>query len=134
MNQDTGSRALMGGFDLRGLALRNRVVMAPMTRCRAEEDRRPNALMAEYYAQRAGAGLVIAEGTVVSTQAIGWAGTPRIYTDAQGEAWKPVVEAVHAEGAPIFLQLWHCGRDSLSDSHAGALPVAPSAIQHGGEL
>jgi len=133
MSQDTKTRVLLEPFDLRGLPLRNRVVMSSLTRCRAGEDRMPNAMMAAYYAQRAGAGLVLAEGTVVSEQAIGWPGTPGIYTDAQGGAWTQVVEAVHKAGPPIFLQLWHCGRDSHSDFHDGALPVAPSAIKHGGQ-
>ena len=133
MSQDVKTRALLEPFDLRGLPLRNRVVMSSLTRCRAGEDRLPNAMMAAYYAQRAGAGLVLTEGTVVSRQAIGWPGTPGIYTDAQAGAWTQVVEAVHRAGPPIFLQLWHCGRDSHSDFHGGALPVAPSAIRHGGD-
>jgi N-ethylmaleimide reductase len=89
----------------------------------------PNSLMAEYYAQRASAGLLITEATVVSDQAIGWLNTPGIYSDAQAAAWKQVVDAVHAKGAPIFLQFWHCGRASHSSFHEnGELPVAPSAI------
>ena len=92
--------------------------------------RLPNALMAEYYAQRASAGLIITEATVVSKQGIGWLNSPGIYTDEQAEAWKQVVDAVHAQGTPIFLQLWHCGRASHSSFHDGRkLPVAPSAIK-----
>lgn len=123
---------LLRPFDLRGLTLRNRVVMSSLTRCRSGEARIPNALMAEYYRQRADVGLVISEGTVISSQAVGWIGTPGLYNDAQAEAWKIAVDAVHAKGGRIFAQLWHCGRDSHSDFHNGQLPVAPSAIRHGG--
>lgn len=123
------SPQLLSPFSMRDLPLRNRVVLAPMTRARAGSERIPNALMAEYYAQRAGAGLVITEATVVSEQGIGWLDSPGIYTDAQAEGWKQVVEAVHAEGAPIFLQLWHCGRASHSSFHGGKPPVSASAIK-----
>jgi N-ethylmaleimide reductase len=100
-----------------------------MTRSRAGQERMPNSLMAEYYAQRASAGLLITEATVVSKQGIGWLNTPGIYTDDQAEAWKETVDAVHAAGAPIFLQFWHCGRASHSAfQENGRLPVAPSAI------
>ncbi|MGF1483214.1 MAG: alkene reductase [Opitutales bacterium] len=125
---------LMEPFTMGSLTLNNRVVLAPMTRARSGSDRVPNALMAEYYAQRAGAGLVLTEATTISKQARGWVNSPGIYTDAQAEAWKAVVEAVHAKGTPIFLQLWHCGRASHSSfQEDGSLPVAPSAIKHGGE-
>jgi N-ethylmaleimide reductase len=113
--------------------LKNRVALAPMTRARSDSSRLANPLMAEYYAQRAGAGLVITEATVVSEQGVGWSNTPGIYTDEQGESWKQVVDAVHAEGGAIFLQLWHCGRASHSDFHGGELPVAPSAIRLEGD-
>ena len=104
--------------------------MAPMTRSRAGKERLPNSLMAEYYAQRASAGLIITEATVISVQAIGWLNSPGIYLDEQAEAWKMVVDAVHSKGAPIFLQLWHCGRASHSSFHENeGLPVAPSAIK-----
>lgn len=106
--------------------------MAPMTRARAGEERLPHSLMAEYYAQRASAGLIITEATVISKQGIGWLNTPGIYSEAQTEAWKKVVDAVHAKGTSIFLQLWHCGRASHSSFHENqALPVAPSAIKIG---
>ncbi len=125
---------LLSPFDLRGLPLKNRVVMSPMTRARAGTERLPNALMAEYYVQRASAGLIITEGTHFSDQSIGWLNSPGIYTDKQTEAWKAVVEAVHAQGTPIFLQLWHCGRASHSSFHKnGELPVAPSAVKLQGE-
>lgn len=124
---------LLSPFTLGGLSLKNRVALAPMTRAKAGPERIPNALMATYYAQRAGAGLLISEATTVSAQGNGWVNSPGIYTDAQAEAWKPVVDAAHAAGAPIFLQLWHCGRASHSDFHGGALPVAPSAIRLQGD-
>src|SRR5512135_199373 len=135
MAEMTNTSVLLSPFDLRGLLLKNRVVMAPLTRSRAGEKRLPNALMAEYYAQRAAAGLIITEATVVSKQGIGWLNSPGIYTDAQAEAWEQLVAAVHAKGTPIFLQLWHCGRASHSDFHEGGkLPVAPSAIRIEGDF
>ncbi|MCK9374984.1 MAG: alkene reductase [Syntrophobacterales bacterium] len=133
MTEITHNNVFLCPFDLRGLFLKNRVVMAPLTRSRAGEERLPNALMAEYYCQRAAAGLIITEATVVSKQGIGWLNNPGIYSDEQADAWKKVVDAVHARGTPMFLQLWHCGRASHRDFHDGRLPVAPSAIQIGGE-
>jgi len=125
-------KALFSPFAMGGLLLDNRVVLAPLTRARAGASRMANALMAEYYAQRAGAGLLIAEATTISPQANGWVGSPGIYTDEQGEAWKQVVDAVHERGSRIFLQLWHTGRASHSDFLGGELPVAPSAIRING--
>jgi N-ethylmaleimide reductase len=126
----TKTGVLLSPFDLRGLALKNRVVLAPLTRSRAGRERMPNALMAEYYAQRASAGLIITEATVISRQGIGWLNSPGIYSDEQAEAWKMVVNAVHARGALVFLQLWHTGRASHSSFHEDeGLPVAPSAIK-----
>jgi N-ethylmaleimide reductase len=94
----------------------------------------PNPLMGEYYTQRASAGLIVTEATVVSKQGIGWRRSPGIYSDAQGRAWKEhVVAPVHAAGGTIVLQLWHCGRASHSDFHGGELPVAPSAIRLNGD-
>jgi N-ethylmaleimide reductase len=125
---------LLSPFDLRGLLLKNRVAMAPLTRSRAGEKRVPNSLMAEYYSQRASAGLIITEATVVSKQGIGWLNSPGIYNDEQAEAWKKVVAVVHASGTPMFLQLWHCGRASHSSFHdRGELPVAPSAVKIEGD-
>lgn len=129
----TDTQHLLTPLDLKGLPLDNRVVLAPLTRARAGEERLANALMAEYYAQRSGAGLVITEATVVSAQGNGWINSPGIYTDAQGEAWRQVVDAVHAKGSKIFLQLWHCGRASHSDFHGGDLPVSASAIRLEGD-
>ena len=119
----------------KGLSLKNRVVMAPMTRARAGVERMPNALMAEYYGQRAGAGLIISEATAISEQGNGWQQTPGIYTDEQGSAWKQVVDAVHQQGSLIYLQLWHTGRASHRSFQPDyQLPVAPSAIKiEGGE-
>jgi N-ethylmaleimide reductase len=115
------------------LELSNRIVMAPMTRARAGFDRVPNELMARYYAQRASAGLIISEATVISEQGIGWQQSPGIYREDQVQGWRGVTDAVHAEGGKIFLQLWHCGRASHSVFHDGALPVSASAIRLEGE-
>ena len=120
---------LLSPFDLRGLALRNRVVMAPLTRARAGRDRLPNDLMAEYYTQRASAGLIITEATVISEQGIGWVDSPGIYNDAQVSGWKKITAALHAKGTPVFLQLWHCGRASHSSFHDGQPAVSASAIK-----
>lgn len=128
----TGSIGLLSPFDLRGLRLRNRIVMAPLTRSRAGRERLPNDLMVEYYAQRASAGLVISEATVISEQGIGYADTPGIYNDAQQAGWGKIVAALHTRGAPIVLQLWHCGRSSHSSFHNGRLPVSASAIKING--
>jgi 2,4-dienoyl-CoA reductase-like NADH-dependent reductase (Old Yellow Enzyme family) len=116
-------------FNLKGIDLHNHVVMAPMTRARAGEERIPNELMAEYYAQRASAGLIITEATTISEQANGWVQSPGIYTDAMAKGWLQVVDAVHNKGGRIFLQLWHCGRASHSSFHNGEPAVAPSAIK-----
>ena len=130
MTSTTNVPHLLRSFQLKDLSLKNRVVLAPMTRARAGAERIPNALMAEYYAQRAGAGLIITEGTTISKQANGWQNSPGIYTAEQTVAWKQVVDAVHAKGSPIFLQLWHTGRASHSSfQENNQLPVAPSAIK-----
>lgn len=132
--KQTGNGALLSPFSMRDLLLKNRVVMSPLTRSRAGTERLANALMAEYYSQRASAGLIITEATVISKQGIGWLNSPGIYSDEQAEAWKQVVAAVHAKGTPIFLQLWHCGRASHSSFHENeGLPVAPSAIKLAGD-
>ncbi len=110
------------------LELPNRVVMAPMTRSRAGEGNVPHALNAEYYRQRAGAGLIVTEASQVTPQGVGYIDTPGIHTDAQVEGWKLVTDAVHRAGGTIVLQLWHVGRVSHPYFHGGALPVAPSAI------
>lgn len=112
------------------LNLSNRVVMAPLTRNRARpEDDAPHDLNVTYYAQRAGAGLIITEATQISPEGKGYAWTPGIYSDAQIAGWKKVTDAVHVEGGKIVIQLWHVGRIShLSLQPDGQAPVAPSAI------
>ncbi len=115
------------------LKLKNRIVMAPMTRGRAGEKRVPNDLMAEYYFQRASAGLMITEATVISEQGIGWIGSPGIYTDEMVEGWKKLNQKISPAGSYLFLQLWHCGRASHSDFHKGALPVSASAVKLNGD-
>ncbi len=123
------NKILFTPYNLAGLELANRMVMAPMTRSRADnEDHVPNALMATYYAQRAGAGLIITEGTPVSKRGVGYINVPGIYSDAQVKGWKLVTKAVHDKGGKIFVQIWHVGRISHPDFHNGELPHAPSAI------
>ncbi|TBN43889.1 alkene reductase [Paracoccus subflavus] len=114
------------------LTLENRIVMAPLTRSRAGAERVPNALMAEYYAQRAGAGLILSEATSVTPMGVGYADTPGIWSDEQVEGWKLVTKAVHDAGGLIFLQLWHVGRISDPIFLDGELPVAPSAVRPAG--
>ncbi|CAG2132802.1 alkene reductase [Cupriavidus numazuensis] len=117
------------------LDLPNRVIMAPLTRSRAVGGKRvPNALMAEYYVQRASAGLIISEATAVTPQGVGYADTPGIWTDEQVAGWKHVTDAVHAAGGRIFMQLWHVGRISDPIFLDGELPVAPSAIAAQGNV
>ncbi|HWZ47478.1 MAG TPA: alkene reductase [Herbaspirillum sp.] len=114
--------------------LRNRIIMAPLTRSRAVNGRVPNDLMAQYYAQRASAGLIISEATSVTAQGVGYADTPGIWSDAQVAGWKKVTAAVHAAGGLIVLQLWHVGRISDPTFLNGALPVAPSAVKPAGHV
>jgi len=131
----TNSRSphLLSPFDLCGLPLRNRVVMAPLTRARAGRERLPNDLMAEYYTQRASAGLIITEATVISEQGFGWVDSPGIYHDAQVAGWRKTTAALHDKGTPVFLQLWHCGRASHSSFHGGQPAVSASAIKLNGD-
>ncbi|CAG7856748.1 partial N-ethylmaleimide reductase, partial [biofilm metagenome] len=125
---------LLEPTNLGSYRLTNRVVLAPLTRSRAGRSRIPNKLMAEYYAQRTDAGLLISEATSISVQGLGWNSSPGIYTDEQAEAWKLITTAVHEKGGFIFLQLWHCGRASHTSFHPQVgLPVAPSAIKINGE-
>lgn len=117
-------------YKLGDLHLRNRIVMAPLTRNRAAEGGVPTPLMAEYYAQRSSAGLIISEASQISAQGQGYAGTPGTYTNAQLAGWDLVTHAVHTCGGRIFLQLWHVGRIShTSLQPGGEPPVAPSAIK-----
>ena len=116
------------------LALKNRIVMAPLTRARSSTEGVPPSFAADYYAQRASAGLIISEATNISPQAVGYAYTPGIWTDAQVEAWSAIVAKVHANGGVIFLQLWHTGRISHPDVQPdGQLPVSASAIKPTGQ-
>ena len=114
--------------------LPNRLVMAPLTRCRASEGRVPNVMMAEYYAQRSSFGLILSEATSISAQGVGYPNTPGIWSDAQVEGWKLVTRAVHESGGQILLQLWHVGRVSDPVYLDGGLPVAPSAIAPSGHV
>jgi 2,4-dienoyl-CoA reductase-like NADH-dependent reductase (Old Yellow Enzyme family) len=116
------------------LNLPNRIILAPLTRCRADKGRVPNALMAEYYAQRASAGMIITEATSVCPQGVGYPDTPGIWSEEQVEGWKKVTKAVHDAGGRILLQLWHVGRISHPLYLDGALPVAPSAIAPQGHV
>ncbi|WP_267397195.1 MULTISPECIES: alkene reductase [unclassified Sphingomonas] len=121
---------LFDPYMLGTIPLANRIVMAPLTRNRAAAGMVPGSFAADYYAQRASAGLLIAEATQVSQQGQGYQDTPGIYTDAQVEGWRTVTDAVHAAGGKIFLQLWHVGRVSHADLQPrGGEPVAPSAIR-----
>lgn len=121
-------------FQLGDLTLANRMVMAPMTRNRAGEDGVVPGLMATYYQQRAGAGLIVTESVPVSAAAVGYPFTPGIHTDAQAAGWLRVTNAVHSAGGRIFVQLQHCGRISHpSLQHDGATPVAPSALRPSGQ-
>ena len=117
------------------LQLPNRIIMAPLTRARAVGGARvPNTLMAEYYVQRASAGLILSEATSVTAQGVGYANTPGIWSDEQVAGWKEVTSAVHQAGGRIFLQLWHVGRISDPTLLDGAAPVAPSAIAAKGHV
>jgi 2,4-dienoyl-CoA reductase-like NADH-dependent reductase (Old Yellow Enzyme family) len=121
-------------LDVGDLRLPNRILMAPLTRSRAGEERIPNALMAQYYAQRAAAGLILTEATSVTPMGVGYARTPGIWSQEQVEGWKLTTNAVHEAGGRIFLQLWHVGRISHPIFLNGALPVAPSAIAPNGNV
>ena len=119
---------------LGAIELKNRVVMAPLTRMRAVDGDVSNPLAKTYYAQRAGAGLIISEATQISPLAKGYPATPGIYSPEQTQAWKEIVEAVHARGGKIVAQLWHVGRISHSSLHPEqGLPEAPSAIPPAGK-
>src|SRR5689334_2943974 len=109
--------------------LPNRILMAPLTRSRAGSERVPNRLMAEYYAQRASAGLIISEATSVTPMGVGYAATPGIWSDEQTREWKRITDAVHHAGGRMVLQLWHVGRISDPVFLNGALPEAPSAVR-----
>jgi 2,4-dienoyl-CoA reductase-like NADH-dependent reductase (Old Yellow Enzyme family) len=116
------------------ITLKNRIIMAPLTRSRASEGRVPNALMAKYYEQRATAGLILSEATAVTPHGVGYADTPGLWSDEQVEGWKQITAAVHAKGGVIFAQLWHVGRISDPSFLNGEPPVAPSAIAADGHV
>lgn len=124
---------LLSTYSFAGLSLSNRVVMAPLTRARAGTERIPNDLMLEYYRQRASAGMIISEATVISKQGIGWVDSPGIYNDAQAAGWQKITSGLAKEGCPMILQLWHCGRASHSSFHGGELPVSASAVRLNGD-
>jgi len=114
--------------------LENRIVLAPLTRCRSSAGRVPNDLMREYYVQRASAGLILSEATSVSAMGVGYPDTPGIWSEEQVAGWKRITEAVHAAGGTMLLQLWHVGRISDPEYLGGALPLAPSAIAAKGHV
>ncbi len=128
------TKNLFSPINIGRMSLPNRIFMAPMTRCRAGEGNVPTPLMAEYYSQRASAGLIISEGSQVSEQGVGYPATPGIYNEEQVKGWKTVTDAVHKKNGHIFLQLWHVGRISHPSFHNGELPVAPSAIAPKGNV
>lgn len=115
------------------LDLRNRVVMAPLTRARASEDHVPGAIMARYYAQRSSCGLIVSEATAVHPRGMGWYRAPGIWNETMVSGWREVTDAVHAEGGLIVCQLWHMGRLVLPDYLGGELPIGPSPIAGEGE-
>jgi N-ethylmaleimide reductase len=130
MNDINNSTDLFSPVQIGAITMANRIVMAPVTRSRYEEDGVPGELHATYYAQRATAGLIVAEATNISAQGRGYAATPGIWSEAQVAGWRTVTDAVHAAGGKIVCQLWHVGRfSSVELQPNGEAPVAPSAIQ-----
>ena len=119
---------LFDPLTLGDLALPNRILMAPLTRCRAIDERIPNDLMREYYTQRASAGLIFTEATAVTPMGVGYPATPGVWNDAQTEGWKRITDSVHAAGGRIVMQLWHVGRISHPFYLNGELPVSSSAV------
>lgn len=119
---------LFSPIQLGSLKLKNRIIMAPLTRCRAGVNRVPTPLMVEYYTQRASAGLIISEATSISPMAVGYPDTPGIWSQEQIEGWQSVTNSVHQAGGKIVLQLWHVGRLSDPSFLNGAKPVSASAI------
>lgn len=125
----TATQPLFTPYRLGALDLPNRIVMAPLTRMRARsDDHVPTALQAEYYAQRAAAGLIVTEGVAISPDGFGWADTPGLWTQAQVRGWRRVTDAVHAAGGRILAQLWHTGAMSHPDLRGGALPLSASNV------
>ena len=126
--------SLMDALQVGELRVRNRAWMAPLTRLRGTADHVPTAVMVEYYRQRAGAGLIISEGTPVTPMGVGYAQVPGIWSEKQVERWRPVTAAVHEAGGLIFQQIWHVGRISDPVFLQGELPVAPSAVAAKGHV
>jgi N-ethylmaleimide reductase len=126
--KDTGMPSLFDPIEFGAISARNRIVMAPLTRARATQEHVPTPIMAQYYAQRATAGLIISEATAVSRQGMGWPFAPGIWNDGQAEAWKPVTAAVHEAGGRILAQLWHMGRLVHPEFRGGELPVSSSSV------
>lgn len=116
------------------LILKNRIIMAPLTRCRAGKGRVPHELNRIYYNQRSSAGLIISEATIISPQAAGYVDTPGIYSDDQVAGWSRITKSVKKFGSHMFCQLWHTGRSSHSDFHHGDLPVSASAVENPGKV
>lgn len=126
--------SLFDALQLGDLRLPNRIIMAPLTRLRGTPDHIATPIMAEYYAQRASAGLILSEGTPISPMGVGYSQVPGIWSQQQVEAWKPVTAAVHAAGGRIFSQIWHVGRVSDPVFLSGMAPVAPSPIAPSGHV
>jgi N-ethylmaleimide reductase len=124
---------LFSPLQLGSISLKNRIVMAPLTRNRAGEGGVPQAMNVTYYEQRATAGLIVTEATPISPMAHGYPALPGIYTDAQVAGWKKITDAVHAKGGKIVIQLWHVGRISHPSLIGGQIPVAPSALKPAGQ-
>ena len=132
--EDSRMTTLFDPIRIGALSLKNRIVMAPLTRQRSGVERVPGPLVAQYYVQRASAGLIVSEATSVTPLGVGYADTPGIWSDEQVEGWKLTTEAVHKAGGLILLQLWHVGRISDPSFLDGAPPVAPSAIAANGNV
>src|SRR3990167_3505451 len=116
------------------LTLKNKILMAPMTRAKADNDLVPTQAMADYYARRADAGLIITEGTVISPDALGYSNVPGIFNTAQINKWRVVTDAVHENKGLIFMQIWHVGRVSHPHFLQGKLPISPSATTMTGRI
>lgn len=126
--------SLLDPIQIGDIRLPNRVIMSPLTRLRGTQDHIPTQIIAEYYTQRASAGLIISEGIPVVPQGVGYANVPGIWSPQQVEAWKPITKSVHNAGGRIFAQIWHVGRISDPRFLQGELPVAPSAIRPAGHV
>jgi N-ethylmaleimide reductase len=131
----TSNSAVFSDFRLTPyLSLKNKVIMAPMTRANATESSLPTKKMVDYYARRAAVGLIVSEGTLINSEAMNCARVPGIYNEDQITAWRPIIDAVHQNGGHFFMQLWHVGRASHPHFLNGKLPIAPSATEMKGRL